>query len=264
MAQMPDDPRAFLKRVFQIVEELQPKIEKQIVNPSSFTVVLGGKRFHLDSLHRLVKLEPDSGEEIAREYLAQLFNANGLEDSILSFSIAESKIMPRLYPLTIFERWNNQQMAHIPFVNGTVVVFVLDMPHLTVSITDAQCISWGVTVEDLDQIARKNLGDYQPVLEPKFIEVKGRCWAAQFSEVDGYDSSRLLLTGLHDRLAPELGRDFYVAVPARDSFLAFSSKEPQGLVQDVKRSIQEEYSKLPFPITKELFLVTRDGVAGTW
>ena len=46
---------------------------------------------------------------------------------------------------------------------------------------------------------------------------------------DGLDSSRLLLPGLHDLLAAELGTPFAAAVPHRDALFACSLREPATL-----------------------------------
>ena len=75
-------------------------------------------------------------------------------------------------------------------------------------------------------------------------------------------AARLLLGTLHERLAPKLHGDFYVAAPARDMFLAISV-EPSGFVQRIQKRVEQDYRRLPYPITSNLFVVTRDGVAGT-
>lgn len=72
----------------------------------------------------------------------------------------------------------------------------------------------------------------------------------------------LLLGTLHARLAPELRGDFYVATPARDMFLAMTC-DPQEFVERLKKRIALDYRRMPYPISDELFVVTRDGVAGT-
>ena len=70
--------------------------------------------------------------------------------------------MPRIQPLSIFDRLDREQVAHIPYVNGTVIVYVIDLPEVTVSITTEQMIKWGLGPEDLDDISRKNLSRYVP------------------------------------------------------------------------------------------------------
>jgi hypothetical protein len=45
-------------------------------------------------------------------------------------------------------------------------------------------------------------------------------------------------------------------------FVALSSGPDQFLAR-LKGRITQDYRRLPYPITSELFLVTRDGIAGT-
>jgi uncharacterized protein YtpQ (UPF0354 family) len=170
--------------------------------------------------------------------------------------------MPRIQPISIFEHLDREQVAHVPFVNDTVIVFVLDMPQMTVSITVEQMIRWGLQVDDLDDIARENLDAYAPDLQIQFVDSQEGGRAAIVSRQDGYDAARLLLAHLHDRLAPELDGDFYVAAPARDMFLALTC-DPEPFVRRLQERVELEYRRLPYPITKDLFVVTRDGVAGT-
>jgi len=150
----------------------------------------------------------------------------------------------------------------VPFVNDTVVVFVIDMPHMTVSITVEQLVRWGLTPDDLDIIARQNLAQYSPHLEIQFVESAEGGRAAIVAVQDGYDAARLLLDTLHERLAPELHGDFYVATPARDMFLALTVG-PNEFVERLAKRVQLDYKRLPYPITHDFFVVTRDGVAGT-
>jgi uncharacterized protein YtpQ (UPF0354 family) len=141
-------------------------------------------------------------------------------------------------------------------------VFVIDMPHMTVSITVEQLLRWGLTSEDLDIIARENLALYAPKLEIQFVESTEGGRAAIVAAQDGYDAARLLLGSLHERLAPELNGDFYVATPARDMFLALTV-DPSDFVERLHKRIQLDYKRLPYPISNQFFVVTRDGVAGT-
>ena len=128
--------------------------------------------------------------------------------------------------------------------------------------TTEQMIRWGVTADDLDDLSRKNLDEYAPELSVQVVESKEGGKAAILSEQDGYDAARLLLTSLHIRLAPQLGGDFFVATPARDMFIAMTSG-PQPFLKRLRDRVQQDYRRLPYPISPGLFFVTRDGVAGT-
>ncbi len=260
MARMPREPEAFGEQVAKILKRHFPERAIELAGPMD--LVLNGKHLGLNNLYRMVLCDPHRGVEIVENYLERLVEGDTLGAMPLPLSVAKPRIMPRIQPESIFEQLDREQVAHVPFVNSTVIVFVLDLPHMTVSITVEQMLRWGLEVEDLDEISRKNLGLYTPELQVQLVDSTEGGRAAILAEHDGYDAARLLMGTLHSRLAPELHGDFYVATPARDMFLAISY-EPNDFVERICKRIHLDYRRLPYPITNDLFVVTRDGVAGT-
>jgi len=260
MARMPKEPEAFGEQVAKILQRQFPDRAVELAGPMD--LVLNGKHLGLENLYRMVQYEPTRGVEIVENYLERLIEGDSIGSMPLPLSVAKPRIMPRIQPVSIFNHLDREQVAHVPFVNDTVVVFVIDMPHMTVSITVEQLLRWGLTSDDLDLIARENLAKYTPNLEIQFVESAEGGRAAILAVQDGYDAARLLLGTLHDRLAPELHGDFYVATPARDMFLALSCN-PSEFVERLHKRVQVDYKRLPYPISNQLFVVTRDGVAGT-
>lgn len=260
MGSMPKEPEAFAEQVARLIRRMQPGYRIDRVGPRELLV--NGRRLDLENLFRMVAHEPDRGTDIVEHFLDQLFTGESLEVGDTPFEVARARVMPRIQPESIFQHLSRDLVAHVPFVNDTVVVFVLDMPHMTVSITTEQVLRWGITVEELDELARENLELYAPELDMQVIDSAEGGRAVIVAEQDGYDAARLLLGDLHGRLAAKLGRDFFVATPARDMFIAMSC-EPEEFVSRLKERVDEDFSRLPYPITKDLFLVTRDGVAGT-
>lgn len=244
----------------KILQRHFPERSVELAGPMD--LVLNGKHLGLENLYRMVQYEPSRGVEIVENYLDRLVEGDTIGSMPLPLSVAKPRIMPRIQPISIFDHLDREQVAHVPFVNDTVIVFVIDMPHMTVSITVEQLMRWGLTAEDLDVIARENLAQYSPQLEIQFVESAEGGRAAIVAAQDGYDAARLLLGTLHKRLAPELHGDFYVATPARDMFLALSC-DPKEFVDRLHKRIQLDFKRLPYPITNQLFVVTRDGVAGT-
>jgi len=260
MAHMPREPEAFGEQVARIFRRQFPDRAVDLAGPMD--LILNGKHLGLENLYRMVLCEPERGVEIVENYLERLIEGDSITSVPLPLSVARPRIMPRIQPIGIFEHLDREQVAHMPFVNGTVIVFVIDMPQLTVSITVEQLVRWGVTQDDLDEIARENLARYVPDLEIQLVDSVEGGRAAIVAAQDGYDAARLLLRSLYERLAPELSGDFYVATPARDMFMAISAG-PDEFVDRLARRIEQDYRRLPYPITKDLFVVTRDGVAGT-
>jgi hypothetical protein len=75
---------------------------------------------------------------------------------------------------------------------------------------------------------------------------------------DGLDASRLLLPGLHDVLAPELGSPFAAAVPHRDALFACSLSCPRSLLLLRDRAAGEA-SRSAHPISPALLRVLPGG-----
>lgn len=260
MANMPQEPEAFAEQVAQLLRRMQPDYAVELTGPRE--LIVNGRRLDLENLQRLVNHDPDRGTEIVEHYLDQLFSGEASALGHLSFDLVRPKIMPRIQPEGIFQHLCREQVAHVPYVNGTVVVFVIDMPQMTVSVTTEQVLRWGTTPDELDELARANLEQASGELELQVVTSKEGGRAVILAQQDGYDAARLLLDGLYRRLAPQLGGDFYVATPARDMFVALSPG-PDPFVRRLKARVGEDFRRLPYPITPDFFYVTRDGVAGT-
>lgn len=260
MGHMPKELGKFAEQVADMLRRLQPDFAIKLIGTSELLV--DGRRLDLDNLYRMVSHDEMRGREIVEHYLEQLFSDDSIDHADMSFELVRSRIMPRIQPESIFEHLSRELVAHVPFVNNTVIVFVTDLPNMTVSITTEQMIRWGLSTEDLEEIARENLNCYTPEIDMQFVESKEGGQAAIIGEQDGYDAARLLLGGLYNTLVDRLGPDFLVAIPARDMFVALSAG-PTPFLQRLHRRVVQDYNRLPYPITDELFLVTRDGIAGT-
>jgi uncharacterized protein YtpQ (UPF0354 family) len=260
MSQMPREPEAFAQQVAEMLREIKPECEVEMTGPGELLV--NGRRLDLQNVLRMVLTEPERGSEIIRHYLGQLFAPEAESVATMTLDFARPRIMPRIQPVSIFDHLDEQMVAHVPFVNDTVVVFVTDLPQMTVSITTEQLLRWRIEVEDVEEIAIENLETYTPELEIQFVESKEGGRAAIISEQDGYDAARLLLPNLYRRLAPQLRGNFYVATPARDMFVAISDT-PDDFVRRVAERVDQDFQRLPYPISRDFFYLTLDGVAGT-
>ena len=260
MTHMPREPEAFSEQVVRILRRHFPDREVRLAGPMD--LYLDGRHLGLENLYRMVQSEPQRGVDIVEDFLDRLLEGDELSHMPLPLSMAKGRIMPRIQPESIFDQLDREQVAYQPFVNQTVILYVIDLPRMTVSITLEQMMRWGVTIDDLDSYARDNLAAYQPSLKIQVVESPGGGRAAIFNMQDGYDAARLLLDTLYSRLAPEFKGNFYVAAPARDMFMAISCG-PDMFVEKLQHRVATDYKRLPYPISSDLFLVTQDGVAGT-
>ncbi len=253
----PDNFAAHVERIFK---ERWPGRTVEVAGPMD--LVVQGRHLGLENLWRIVSRDPARQQEIIEHYFEKLLEGDEVGNTHMPFRLVKPRIMPRIQPVGIFEHLDREQVAHVPFVNDTVIVFVMDLPEVTVSVTVEQMVRWGVQSEDLEQISRENLARYRPDLQVRVVESETGGRAAILSVLDGYDAARLLLDTLHSTLAPQLKGDFFVATPARDMFVAIS-RDPETFVDKVQQRVVRDYRRLPYPITDALFIVTRDGVAGT-
>ena len=260
MSVLPREPEAFGEQVLQILKRSWPERSADLVG--ALDMVVDGRHLGLQNLYRMVLGDPSRGVEIVEDYLEKLLEGEDIAVSDVPFDIAKPRIMPRIQPLSVFDYLDREQVAYSEFVNGTVLVYVMDLPQLTVSLTVEQMIKWGTDAVEIEDIAKTNLEAYAPELKIQVIESNDGGRAALLSEQDGYDAARLLLGKLHERLAPELNGDFYVATPARDMFVALSC-DPMPFVERLQKRVDQDYRRLPYPITRDMFVVTQDGVAGT-
>lgn len=253
----------FNEFVCRILRRVFPGRPVLVLSPMA--IELGGRECRLVDLWRAVRQDQDMAKEIVEHYFRCL--VEGDEEgyrtlSVAPFAAIRHRIMPRIQPLAMFGGVNPDRLAHVPFVNDTVVLFVVDFPHVTVSIRTEELVRWGVDPEELEGIARENLSRYLPRMEVKIVKGSEGGRAALISAHDGYDAARILLNRLYEKLSPELGNDFFVAIPIRDMFLAFTA-EPKPFVHRIQERVYNDAARLPYPITPRLFLMTRDGVAGT-
>ena len=260
MSYMPENPGDFANEVRTILTRIKPSLE--VERNGTTERIVDGRRLDLENLHRLVSTDEERGVEIVEQYLDHLFDEETFSVSNMPWELAQARLMPRIQPESIFEHLSRELVAHVEFVNDTVIVFVIDLPNMTVSVTTEQMLRWGKTAEQLEEVARRNLDHYAPELELRTMESEEGGRAIVVSHQDGYDASRLLMSDLFRTLGNELGGNFLVATPSRDMFVALS-EEDEDFLERVQERVCSDYERLPYPITPRLFYVCRDGIAGT-
>ena len=260
MSQFPDTPEQFSTAVYDLVRRRHGSRTVELV--TTLVLTIDGRHLGLENLWRTVQRAPETWLETVEHHIDRVLEGDQMSTLDIPFTVAKSRIMPRIQPGNIFQTLEREHVAHVQWVNDTVIVFVMDMPHYTVSISTEQMIRWGVTADELEEIARANLDRYAPNLDVQVVRSNEGGRAAIISMHDGYDAARLLLGDLHSRLSAQLGKTFYVAAPARDMFLAMTG-DPEPFVERLRARAEQEYHRLPYPICADLFLVTTDGVAGT-
>ena len=159
MNRLPREPEAFGEAIVREMLRLQPSRSIEFSGP--LDVVVDGHHLDLSHLYRMVWQQPKHGQHIVTKYLDRLEAMRSAESTEVPFAVARTRIMPRIQPLSIFQKLDREQVAHLPFVNDTVIVYVLDLPTATVSLTVDQLLGWGIDAHQADVLARRNLMRHQ-------------------------------------------------------------------------------------------------------
>tara|TARA_B100001778_G_scaffold334984_1_gene350320 strand:- start:6223 stop:6894 length:672 start_codon:yes stop_codon:yes gene_type:complete len=216
----------------------------------------------------MVSLDPENGHEIVMNYFYTLFDFTDSEPEVdtSDFLSVLSRIMPRILTREQAESVPEDMITTIPWVNDCVISLVIDFPQCTMSIRRDMMEDWGIEdPEELYSFALQNLWDVTKGMTYDLVGLKDddgemTAKACIFNTKDGYDSSRILLPQMYRNLSAELGNEYYVAIPSRDMFLAIST-EHRPTIERVVNRMQEDDEALPHPLSKELFLCVKDGVA---
>ncbi len=255
----PNEPEAFTELIAKLLKDRFTSAKIKITGP--LEISLDKRLVSLDDLKRSIhgNEREDHAARVLSQFIQALEYTRQLDDVDLSFDLAAPRILPRVTHKSFFNTREAEFYAHQPFINNTVIMYVVDFNAATLPVMTEQLLKWNIDIDALDQIARSNLATSQPTLT--FKVVNNDEGAAALLEVgDGYDASRILLEEIHPQLAPELGGNFIVAIPNRDIFIAIAKDAPDFLKR-LETHIAADFKRLPYPITRKLFLMTRDGVA---
>jgi hypothetical protein len=250
-------PDAFTNQLVVMLRQMYPAARIDVAGPRDLLV--NGRYVGVTELFQLTQSQPSVPSDLVERRLRQLVETG---EPTVPLATAQRRIMPCLRPHSDLMKPGQRRRAFAEYVNDTVIAFTIRLTNSAIDVNRDDLYRWRVSVDELDMIARDNLVRFRPEVEAQFIQSSEGGRLAVFATHDGYDAERILLDSLHEELCAELGSDFYVAVPARDMFFAFTMT-PESFVSRVRKRFQLLYRTAPEPITSELFIVTRDGVAGT-
>jgi hypothetical protein len=116
---------------------------------------------------------------------------------------------------------------------------------------------WAVDPTELKRTALDNLA--RSSAQARLFRCDGDAFAYVVARTgDGLDSSRLLLPGLHDVLAPQLGTPFAAAIPHRDALMACALQSEEALAA-LRARAATEAAAAAHSITADLFIVEAGG-----
>jgi len=253
-------PEVFVQKVVELAHARFPLLACEPM--ADFQLQLGESRINLFNFYRSYLNAPDQFEAIVMPALATVVQVQGWgkEQTEPDFDEVRERIMPMLYPEDVWrERFPN--FIGEPWVGGLVVLYVVDEAQAYWYIRDELLASWGMTADELHELAIRNIDRYFEE-QPMEFTLAGSDEGPRLlipSRPDAYNTARLLSDSFHGKLRDVMGGDFAVGTPSRDFFVAVSLESPET-IEHVRTKVGGDFKQMDHPLSDRLLLVTYDGV----
>jgi hypothetical protein len=174
-----------------------------------------------------------------------------------SWDQLRSQLLPRLvgprFLSFLEQRFSDAPVYLAPLAGEVRVAFIVRSGHAARYLRKDEVRHCGLGADQIRRAALENLASRSAAAQ--LVRCEGERGVLVVGKTgDGLDSSRLLLPGLHDVLAPELGSPFAVAVPHRDALFACSMADSHA-VQDLRDRANHEAQRAAQSISDQLFAV---------
>jgi hypothetical protein len=206
-------------------------------------------------------LEADDVRSCLAEQVAQA-EAEAQAAALSPWTHAQPRLLPRLVGsafLAEIRRRAGEQPLYAQALAGDVqLVLLVSEQQRRRYVSAREVAAWRKTPAELLDAARANLASRSSGARLLRVDAdQGTLIVARTG--DGLDSSRLLLPGLHDLLAAELGVPFAAAVPHRDALFACALDSPASLELLRERAALEAAKAAAHAISAGLLRVERGG-----
>ncbi len=260
--------RAEALQRLQLANELLRRLEERFPaqdfhydhdSPEGLTIRGKGMVVFSGNLYRRVREDPGRREELIAEFITGISFSGDDAPSAQDLGAVRKLILPVLKPAdhvredgptagVIHRAWQGQVVIYYGIRGAKTLRFILE----------ADRRRWGITADELDRLARENLGRRSfprklPAAEP------GGGRVILFNSGDGHDSARILHPRLHEVFSPVLGSPFFAAVPDRATLVLFPRGDP-AMVLGLVEKVREDFARAINPISPETFLVDREGI----
>jgi Protein of unknown function (DUF1444) len=214
----------------------------------------------LENLYRMAIIDPKEVQHHVERWAVELLRASeGHPDEDGPYDAIKERIMPMILPAQFCDEAYETVISQ-PLIDGLRVAYAIDSDRTISYIAKKLFEGWEITMEDLHEQAIDNLVTRSEEMHANVAQDEsGKITLIILSQRDGYDSARILLPTLHERLSEHLGSPFVAAIPHRDILLCFRNES--DTVDRLAPQISEDFTKMPHQVTDQLLLVTADGVA---
>lgn len=248
----------FVDQILKVVPDRFPLV-KLARGEEPFSMRVNGHIVSLENLYRLAVLQPGQSQRHIERWIIELLRASeGTPDRDSTFEELKDRIYPMILPENASEAYSFSIAQ--PLVCGLNIAYGIDSDHTIAYILKSQFEKWNMSIDDLHGVAIENLVRRSEAMPATAAQDEdGQISRILFQTGDGYDSSRVLLPTLHERLREYLGSPFAAAIPTRNLLICFRADAQN--VQDVKTQVIDDFRKMPHQVTDQILLITADGIA---
>lgn len=259
--QLAKPPELFRREVLQLAQKYFPLLESKA--KGSFNITVAESDINLANLYRSYLLDPGSIKNIVLPGITAMVRIQewSPEQLMPPLEDVQDRIMPMLYPKEDPSA-ELKDFVRMPWVGSLDVRFVLDEQDTYRFVHEEMLNRWHIDLDQLTQIALKNLEDFAERTPLEVTLVGGDDDAKILMPVNPgvYNSVRLLGNHLHQRLREYLGPELVVGIPNRDFFVAVSMND-RTLIQQVQERVTHDFQSMHHPLTRRLLVISADGVS---
>ncbi len=256
-----DPPEVFAERVIELARRKFPLVNSE--PGDDFQLRLGQSQINLFNFYRSYVQSPEKFEQLMLPVLTTVVQVQewGEDQAEPPLERVRDRIMPMLYPEPV---WREQFPSFVgnPWVGGLMILYVVDEAQAYWYIRDTLPDAWGISEEQLHEIALANLDEYFE-RKPMQLAVTGggeHPLMVMPAQPDSYNAVRVLSESFRRRVREVVGGAFAVGIPNRDFFIVVGL-ESEELLQQIREKVRGNHVEMDHPLTEGLLLVTPDGVS---
>ncbi len=270
-----NDKQAFAKRALKAVIKDNPSRRCEIAEGGAM-IVCGDVQFGLENVRREITsntLPDESIDDFIRVYygLAMASAYDGInapneasQTKIATQNKIDTSIVNRLYPQIVpssyREQLGDENVSELS--PGLLIAYVIDESDRYAYVLDHHVEEWNMSRDSIMEHAYSNLAEKALQTDIGLSDSSiGNDSASKWLSIDvkdGFAAARVLLPEVRERIAHELGEQFYIAMPNRDFLIAWSLdfKNHLGFMSAVKQDFESQ----SHPISPNLYIGTKDEI----
>ena len=165
-----------------------------------------------------------------------------------------------LYP---HGQWQENFPNHVgeSWVGPLAILYVVDQPDTYWYVHDDLLDKWGISQQELHDLALSNLSAYWDVSPMPLHVAAGEHGPSMVlpANRDSYNAVRFLCPQFRDELLELFGRPFVIGLPNRDFFVA-TAAESRELLQHCQQQVRSDFTTADHPLCDRLLWVREEGV----